>query len=497
MKTSPFFRTLLIVLLIVAAGNGAMAQSDSCVTNVIHTYMNGRPIQWDSVKVKVQDAPYHTHSFMLYWPDTILANCPTGVNEYASDKGAELSQVFPNPCVGTSQVKLTLQNSGTVCMRVMDMQGRICCQKNFDLPTGEHLLSLTLPQSGLFFVQAETGHGSETCKVLCTEGAGSDFDIRLTSTSFQSMEKAVKAGKGGEGQFNRMDQLVIIAYITYNGGVRSSHKVVNCTEEVDGYTFDDWMYNYGSVNIFFRQEDTTNNIILSGKTFRVIVGSQTCLPFIEYPVGYRVTFSDSTFYSEPETFASYSSSTWLYNGTYKYRYYPNWGGDLCICSMDETLPPMDIPSSHCTATAHCNIRPLRTLLGESAVLSKFSPVWGNYDEEWMIIDDLQANLHVCDVVFSGCLGNNTRNDTVVFQYENGQLSVRHNLRLNCAASNVIIYPTINNNIIDITYLVDDNISANCICPTELSYSINNFPSGTYIVIIRVGNTVIYQQNHSF
>lgn len=144
---------------------------------------------------------------------------------------------------------------------------------------------------------------------------------------------------------------------------------------------------YGSINIFFRQEDTTSNITLSGKTFRVIVGSQTCLPFTEYPVSYSMTFSDSTFYSEPEAFAEYSSSTWHFNGWYKYRYYCDGESGLCICSMDETLPPEDIPSLHCGATAHCYIRHLDALFGGNMVLSKFSPVWGNYDEEWMIVTE--------------------------------------------------------------------------------------------------------------
>ena len=73
MKPTPFFQTLLLVLL-AAMSNGAMAQTDSCAVNVSHTYMNGRPVQWDSVEVKVNYAPYHTRTFMMYWPDTLLSN---------------------------------------------------------------------------------------------------------------------------------------------------------------------------------------------------------------------------------------------------------------------------------------------------------------------------------------------------------------------------------------------------------------------------------------
>ena len=69
--TRTLFQTfLLLTLLMVAGGNSAMAQTDSCAINVIHTYMNGRPIQWDSVEVRVCippcQSPYHYRTFMMY-----------------------------------------------------------------------------------------------------------------------------------------------------------------------------------------------------------------------------------------------------------------------------------------------------------------------------------------------------------------------------------------------------------------------------------------------
>ena len=349
MKTPrTFFRTLILLTLLLAGGNIAVAQTDSCVTNVIHTYMNGRLIPWDSVKIKVCEPPcerpYHYHTFMLYWPDTLLTNCTTGIEEYVSAQETELSQVFPNPCAGTSQVKLTLRNSGIVSVSVMDLQGRLCCRKTLQLSSGEHLLSLTLPQNGFYFVQAESPQGSEVCKVLCTEGEGSDFDIRLTSTSFQTMERIEKASKGGEGLFNMTDKMQITAYVTYNGQVLTSTEIVNHNYSLEGYEFNVWMYNHGSINLFFKSTDTNTNISFEGKTYKLIVSSQTCLPFIEVPVGYTISFSDSIFYSEPEAFSAYASSTWNFAGWYKYRYYPQLDNAFAICSMDETLP--DRPNTY-------------------------------------------------------------------------------------------------------------------------------------------------------
>ena len=47
------------------------------------------------------------------------------------------------------------------------------------------------------------------------------------------------------------------------------------------------------------------------------------------------------------------------------------------------------------------------------------------------------------------------------------------------------------NEIVINYLVDDNISANCLCPKTLEYTLHNVPRGTYTVVITIGEAEIY------
>ena len=330
----------LLALLLVAGGFSAKAQVDSCVVNVIHTYMNGRLIPWDSVEVQVQDAPNHSHSFKMYWPDTLLNNCPTGINEYLPNEDLGFSQNFPNPCQGESRVLLTTRTAGSVRLQVMDVQGRLCCQRTETLAAGEHALSLTFPHSGLYFVTAETAEDRATCKVLCSEGKGSAFDIRLSSTSPQMVEKAER---GGEGLFGMTDYMRIIAYITYNGEVRSNGWVVNYTSEIDGVTISLWMYQHGSINIHFDDIDSCDHFELSGKSFNVLA-DEMCLPTMDYPVVYHVTFYDSTFYSEPTSLSDYSSPTWLFSGWYKYRYYPeDLGGCICVATMDNDLPQEPLP----------------------------------------------------------------------------------------------------------------------------------------------------------
>jgi len=481
-----FQSILLLTLLMVAGGSGVVAQTDSCAINVIHTYMNGRPIAWDSVQVRVCippcQKPYHYRTFMMYWPDTLLSNCPTGIDEYLPDKELGLSQNFPNPCQGESSVKLTTQAAGNVTLQITDLQGRVCCQRTTFLPAGEHLLSLRLPASGFYLVNAQTEKGSDVCKVLCSEGSGSGYDIKVTSSS--SCQFVEKSGKGGEGQFTMTDKMTITAYITYKSEVKSSGVTVNTTYNLEGYEFSTWMYELGAINIFFNDVDSNANLILAGNTYKLITSSETCLPSMDIPVAYTITFGDSTFYSEPEAFAPYTSSTWHFNGWRKYR---QFGEYLYVCGMSDALPD---------TYPYVFGRTIIATSDSDAVIYDSGP-YLNQGFERLVLEGTQSDLNMSASYFSGCLGKSTRSDSVTFLYENGLLDVHHNLTLNCAASSVIVHPVIYNNTIDINYLVDDNISANCICPTELDYTIRNLPSGSYNVIIRVGNAIRYQQYHNF
>ena len=322
---------LLLTLLMAAGGNSAKAQGDSCIVNVVRTYINGRQIPWDSIRVRVNlNNPSY---FTMYPPDTILANCPTGIHVSVPSAGSSLLQSYPNPCEGECHMKLTTCTAGNVHLQIMDMQGRLCCQRTGLLSAGEHLLSITLPYSGMYFVQAETTEGRKVGKVLCTSGRGSGFDIRMSSSTPKLMEKAER---GGEGLFNGRTIMWITAYITYGG------RVLKKTEQVN-YYITDWLYPYGSVNIFFSESGDCGSFSLAGKSYTVVSASLT-LPTMTHPITYRVTFGDSTFYSEPTELAPYSSPSWPFSGEYKYRYYPeDLGGCICIGDINEEMPSEHLP----------------------------------------------------------------------------------------------------------------------------------------------------------
>ena len=403
MKTRILHPLFLIALMLVAGGFGAKAQEDTCAVNVIHTYMNGRLVPWDSVEVRVClppcEYPYHYQTFKMYWPDTILSNCATRIDEYVAADKLELSQNYPNPCQGESSVKLTTRTAGSVRLQVMDVQGRLCCQRMEKLPAGEHTLALTFPRSGLYFVTAETADGRATCKVLCSEGKGSTFTIRLTSTSPQLVEKAER---GGEGMFGMTDRMQVTAYITHNGSVLNSGTIdLNCDLDSNGVAHSEWLYHHGVINIHFTEADTCNSFTLAGETFRILVSSNVCQPFTNSPSGCTVTFYDSTFNAVPGVHFEQLSGAWNYEGMYKYRYYPAFER-ICICEMDEMLPPQDITAADDPRLMGYDLRSLRVTSCDVATIGQCLQDTECYEEELMVNFHCDTSCYAYDLSSSGC-----------------------------------------------------------------------------------------------
>ena len=400
MKTPSFFQTLLLALLMAAGGNVAMAQSDSCTINVIHTYMNGQPIQWDSVQIRIENEPTQQREFTLYWPDTVLSNCSVSIHENTVTGGLSLSQIFPNPCRGKSQLKLTTPEAGSVRLRIVDLQGRVCCNESKNLPAGEHQLMVTLSHSGVYFVQAESRQGSKVCKVLCTEGQGNSFDISLTSSSFQTEKKA---GKGGEGLFDRTDHMIITAYITHNGSVLSSGPAdINNNFDTNSVEHEEWLYPYGAINFHFTEAETCDEFPLAGQICEILVASSVCQPFTDYPLGSKVTFYDTTFHAFQGPHFQQLSATWQFNGWYKYRYYPAIER-LCVCGMDEVLPPENISSADDSVLLNYDVRQLHVTTCNMATLSQCISSTECHDIELMVNIPCDTFCYVYDLSESCCL----------------------------------------------------------------------------------------------
>ena len=109
--------------------------------------------------------------------------------------------------------------------------------------------------------------------------------------------------------------------------------------------------------------------------------------------------------------------------------------------------------------------------------------------------ELHTSVTTSDSVLSACQSDDKSDgDALTYQYIGGVLHITHELMLNCASSAVAIEASISGNVITINYTVDDNISADCLCPKTLNYSIQNLPSGNYTLIILLDGYGLLQQN---
>ena len=103
--------------------------------------------------------------------------------------------------------------------------------------------------------------------------------------------------------------------------------------------------------------------------------------------------------------------------------------------------------------------------------------------------------HNTTLSYSGChSGQRDGYDPIVStNYENGILSLTiENFRVNCAMDSIFSELTVDNQTIDLN-LKENSYAANCICPVDVNYSIDNIRAGTYELIIRHADIIKYQE----
>ncbi len=103
--------------------------------------------------------------------------------------------------------------------------------------------------------------------------------------------------------------------------------------------------------------------------------------------------------------------------------------------------------------------------------------------------------HNTTLSYSGChSGQRDGYDPIVStNYENGILSLTiENFRVNCAMDSIFSELTVDNQTIDLN-LKENSYAANCVCPVDVNYSIDNIKAGTYELIIRHADIIKYQE----
>lgn len=122
---------------------------------------------------------------------------------------------------------------------------------------------------------------------------------------------------------------------------------------------------------------------------------------------------------------------------------------------------------------------------------------GSCDKYTTIEDDLSSSTIVRDVTFSKCKGNIINPDSVYITYKDKLLYITHkDIYLNCAFKEIDVTTSINGDTIKIN-IEENPIDAKCTCPVDISYSVGEFESGTYVINIEHRDKQIYCQTLCF
>ena len=106
-----------------------------------------------------------------------------------------------------------------------------------------------------------------------------------------------------------------------------------------------------------------------------------------------------------------------------------------------------------------------------------------------------AESHNTIVTYSECKAHKGFNDIVTsVRYENGTLYFTHtDVEFNCAINDVSVVPEVNGQTINIAMNeVCGELVADCLCPIDVNYSIDNIKAGTYTIVVKVADYTIYQ-----
>lgn len=333
-------KKVFVLLLLIVPSIVMLAQKSDCVNITLRPRVGFEKVDFDSIVIK--NWTQGTQK-TLYFPDTILSNCTTGVENFVSNRPLKLSQAFPTPCDGRASVKLDVPEDARTVLTLWNIQGCVCCQRVFELSAGEHFLDIHISAPGFYLLKADNGATQTTVKLLSAR-TGDDNDIVLES----SLLKNTKA-TSDEPFFNMGDRINPIAYITWKGDVRNSALSNDCYVETDGLFV---------LDIAVR--DTFPVFPLANKHIQVLKYDQEepfHADFYLDEVAYEVFFYDSVLLSvqvnpiENLIGYPYCLDGWQVQGWHKYKDSTFCDEDgnvihnLSICGMDENLSESSVTHS--------------------------------------------------------------------------------------------------------------------------------------------------------
>lgn len=327
MSTTNRIATAAILFLILfAGGQYAVAQQDTCHTLIFHSRINHQQGAFDSLGV------YNSTQQVfegLYYPDTITGDCITGIHSN-SNSDFQIKMKGANPFSTCALVEIVSpQNTrGKLC--IVDMLGRVCCEKEVAIALGTSQYRVTVSKGGTYFFIGEFEGKRFTQKLIALDDGNCSgrFSIDNIGVQIGEMKDIVlhPSLPISEG-----DVIYCSAFYTIDSHPRRIQQIIN----INGP---------GDYHILFDEAQRTGcekfSLVNCEVQISQYVGTPTYYDPNFYPphILYNVTFYDSTFISTPTEFSELSDA-FFYSGEFKYRieqtsdYYYHF----FICSMSQNI----------------------------------------------------------------------------------------------------------------------------------------------------------------
>lgn len=329
MKTTTFFRTLLLALLMAAASNGVMAQD---IDLRLRTFLNYYPVQCDSIVV--QNTTQGT-STTLYYPDTTLSNHTVGIDEFAgTNRELRMGILTANPYQDRVEVLLTLPRTETVELCISNELGQLELVKTEKLPAGQHRLNIKTGANGLHILSVRTSSDQCSVKLVQQGGNCNKADISIADINTLLPEKRNNQARS-QFEFSVGDHLTLTTHANahYYDTVTPIHQSIGLTVSESGTV------NFKAFREFESDTILRGDSIYLQNTIWAVVASDMfnyyqCLGDFATDMGEevesQVVFYDSTFCSVRHAgicnAAYYGGSQYPLSSPWIYNNYPNFCG---------------------------------------------------------------------------------------------------------------------------------------------------------------------------
>ena len=215
-------KKVAIFLTIMAVALAQSAISQDITLRFTGATTDGNYVQLDSVWVENVTRSWRE---AIVYPDTVMSFSLTGIAD-AQSHASELA-AYPNPFNGTTNVTVTLPQSGNAVLQLYNLAGQKVAERSFDLQAGNNIFEVALQKPQVYLLAVTTPQGHSTIKLLNRKaGGGNGISLRGNVVEKRHSTQPFQSG----------DELKIVGISIINGSVETSQEVLQAQTVSQDFT---------------------------------------------------------------------------------------------------------------------------------------------------------------------------------------------------------------------------------------------------------------------